>query len=100
MVLGRLDGANLREYLGRGGLWFADDFHDEEEFDQFLQQIQRVLPEALPVELDVSPVFDDSGHLSILMAWNTDAGDGLEWADDPTYPANYSTYAFKFMTNL
>jgi len=33
------------------------------------------------------------------MAWNTDLGDGLEWADDPSYPASYSTYAFKFLTN-
>jgi hypothetical protein len=142
IVLGPLDAANLREYLARGGLWFADDFHGEEEFDQFLQQIERVLPEAVPVELDVShplfhcfydihkviqvtndgiakcrecdqwengpsgkepkvfAVFDDSGRINILMAWNTDLGDGLEWADDPTYPANYSAYAFKFMTNL
>jgi len=27
MVLGPSDITNLREYLARGGLWFADDFH-------------------------------------------------------------------------
>ncbi len=34
------------------------------------------------------------------MAWNTDLGDGLEWADDPDYPAKYSAYSFKFLTNV
>ena len=34
------------------------------------------------------------------MAWNTDLGDGLEWADDPRYPAKYSKYSFMFVTNL
>ena len=47
----------------------------------------------------VFAIFDPDGRISILMAWNTDLGDGLEWADDPSYPANYSTYAFKFLTN-
>ena len=141
MVLGPSDITNLREYLARGGLWFADDFHGDEEFNQFLAQIRRVLPRASPVELDIShplfhcfydieeiiqvtndsiakcpeceqwengpsgkipkvfAVFDQDGRISILMAWNTDLGDGLEWADDPLYPATYSTYAFKFLTN-
>ena len=142
MVLRPEDAENLREYLARGGLWFADDFHGEEEFNQFLEQLERVLPEAMPVEIDTShPLFhcfydidtivqvtndgiakcpmcnqwengptgkipkvfaiqDHRGRISVLMAWNTDLGDGLEWADDPAYPAKYSTYSFKFMTNL
>ena len=142
MVLGSHDISNLRDYLSRGGIWFADDFHGDEEFDQFVQQIQRVLPGASPVELDLShPLFhcfydidkmvqvtndsiakcteceqwengpsgkipkvfaisDPHGRISVLMAWNEDLGDGLEWADDPGYPANYSKYAFKFVTNV
>jgi Domain of unknown function (DUF4159) len=142
MVLEAKDISNLREYLGRGGLWFADDFHGDEEFDLFRKQIQRVLPESSLVELDVShPLFhcfyditeiiqvtnnaiaecrkceqwengpsgrvpkmfavlDKRGRISILMAWNTDLGDGLEWADDPDYPADYSKFAFEFITNL
>ena len=141
MVLGPGDINNLREYLARGGLWFADDFHGDEEFDQFLAQIRRVLPGVSPVELDTShPLFhcfydidkiiqvtndsiakcpeceqwengpsgkipkvfailDQSGRINILMAWNTDLGDGLEWADDRFYPVSYSAYAFKFLTN-
>ncbi len=45
-------------------------------------------------------IFDDLGRMKVLMAWNTDLGDGLEWADDPAYPAVYSTYSFKFLTNV
>ncbi len=142
MVLGPEDAANLQEYLSRGGFWFADDFHGDEEMHQFLRQIDRVVPDATIVELDtthplfhafynidtiiqvtndgiakcrecdqwengpsgripkVFAVYDEHGRINILMAWNTDLGDGLEWADDPTYPANYSTYSFKFLTNV
>jgi hypothetical protein len=142
MILGSKDISNLRDYLSRGGIWFADDFHGDEEFDEFLQQVRRVLPDASPVELDMShPLFhcfydmdqivqvtndsiakcteceqwengpsgkipkvfaisDPHGRINVLMAWNEDLGDGLEWADDPEYPANYSTYAFKFVTNV
>jgi len=142
MVLAPRAVANLREYLARGGLWFADDFHGDEEFDQFLGQLQHVLPGAAPVELDTShPLFhcffdidkiiqvtndsiakcaecdqwengpsgkepkvfailDEKGRISVLMAWNTDLGDGLEWANDPDYPENYSAYAFKFVSNV
>jgi Domain of unknown function (DUF4159) len=142
MVLGPRDVSNLREYLSRGGFWFADDFHGDEEFCQFLEQIHRVLPDASPVELDIShPLFhsfydidkiiqvtnngiaeclecdqwengpsgkdpkvfailDQHQRIIVLMAWNTDLGDGLEWADDPRYPEKYSKYSFKFVTNV
>ena len=142
MRLGPGEISSLREYLARGGLWFADDFHGDEEFDQFVAEIHLVLPEAKIVELSTShPLFhcfynidkivqvtndgiakcstcdqwengesgripkdfavlDKNGRISILMAWNTDLGDGLEWADDPEYPANYSAYAFRFISNV
>jgi hypothetical protein len=142
MILGSADIANLQVYLSRGGIWFADDFHGDEEFDQFVQQIRRVVPGASPVELNTShplfhcfydidnviqvtndsiakcsdceqwengpsgkipkvfAIFDPHGRINVLMAWNEDLGDGLEWADDPGYPGNYSTYAFKFVTNV
>jgi hypothetical protein len=142
MVLRQKDISNLAEYLARGGLWFADDFHGAEEFDQFWEQVQRVLPESSLVELDIShPIFhcfydipeivqvtndgiakcreceqwengpsgkepkvfavlDQRHRIRVLMAWNTDMGDGLEWADDRGYPAEYSTFSFKFITNL
>jgi hypothetical protein len=142
MVLTEDDVVNLREYLSRGGLWFADDFHGDEELEEFLVQLHRVLPDAKPVELDVShPLFhcffdisrviqvtvdhiakckacdqwengpsgkepkvfailDKNQRISVLMAWNTDLGDGLEWADDPAYPSEYSAYSFRFLSNV
>ena len=142
MILGPHEVNNLQLYLSRGGIWFADDFHGDEEFAEFLQQIRRVLPDAKPVELDLShplfhcfydidkviqvtndsiakcdtceqwengpsgkiprifAVFDKNGRINVLMAWNEDLGDGLEWADDPEYPAYYSTFAFKFVSNV
>jgi len=142
MVLAPEDADNLREYLSRGGFWFADDFHGDEELNQFLRQIDRVIPDARIVELDTShPLFhafydidkiiqvtndgiakcrdcdqwengpsgkipkvfavaNDKVRSCVVMAWNTDLGDGLEWADDPSYPAVYSTYSFKFLSNV
>ena len=142
MVLGPREVNNLREYLTRGGLWFADDFHGDEEFEKFMVQLRRVIPDAKPVELTtahplfhcfydidwivqvtndsiakcptcdqwengpsgripkVFAVFDGRGRIIVLLAWNTDLGDGLEWADDPDYPGHYSAYAFKFITNV
>jgi uncharacterized protein DUF4159 len=142
MVLGPHDAANLREYLERGGFWFADDFHGDREFGDFLEQLRLVMPGAQPVELKTShplfhsfydieqiiqvtndgiarcrecdqwengpsgkiprvfALFDSHDRICVLMAWNTDLGDGLEWADDPTYPQAYSAYASKFLTNV
>jgi Domain of unknown function (DUF4159) len=142
MVLGAREVKNLREYLARGGLWFADDFHGDEEFEQYMKQLRRVIPGAKPVELTtnhrlfhcfydidkiiqvtndsiakcsdceqwengpsgripkVFAVFDSRGRIIVLLAWNTDLGDGLEWADDPDYPADYSAYAFRFVSNV
>jgi len=142
MVLGPREVSNLREYLERGGMWFADDFHGDEEFAQFLVQLRQVIPDAKPVELPIShPLFhcffdiesvvqvtnesiakcstceqwengpsgrepkvfavlDPNGRVKVLMAWNNDLGDGLEWADDPQYPPKYSKFAFEFIANV
>jgi hypothetical protein len=142
MNLGPEDIQHLRRYLAQGGFWFADDFHGDEEFQEFMNQVRRVLPEARVVELNTShPLFhcfydiqeiiqvtndaiarcsscdqwengpsgkvakvfavvDDHDQILILMAWNTDLGDGLEWADDRTYPEKYAAFAAKFVTNV
>jgi len=58
MVLGPREVTNIREYLTRGGLWFADDFHGDEEFEQFMVQLRRVIPGAKPIELTTAhPLF-------------------------------------------
>ena len=48
----------------------------------------------------VFAVLDRYQRIMVLMAWNNDFGDGLEWADDPRYPESYSKYSFKFVTNV
>jgi len=47
----------------------------------------------------VKGVFDDKGRLMIAIYGNTDLGDALEWAEDPIYPLEYSTYASKLFLN-
>ena len=41
MILGPADINNLQIYLSRGGIWFADDFHGDEEFDLFVKEVAR-----------------------------------------------------------
>lgn len=48
----------------------------------------------------VKGIFDDEGRLMVLVNWNTDLGDGWEWADHPQYPLRYSTYAYEMGINF
>jgi len=41
----------------------------------------------------VRGIFDDEGRLMVVINQNTDLGDAWEWAEDPWYPLDYSTYA-------
>lgn len=45
-------------------------------------------------------IFDDAGHLMVLINRNTDLGDAWEWADHPQYPAHFSAYAVKLGVNI
>ncbi len=44
-------------------------------------------------------IFDDKGRLLVVINWNTDLGDALEWAEDPYYPLEYSTFASEIFLN-
>ncbi|NIR28754.1 MAG: DUF4159 domain-containing protein [Gammaproteobacteria bacterium] len=48
----------------------------------------------------VRGIFDDEGRLMVAINWNTDLGDAWEWADLPSYPLRYSTYALKIGINF
>lgn len=37
---------------------------------------------------------------TIVLAWNVDLGDGIEWSDYPGYPLKFSDYAIKFFVNI
>jgi hypothetical protein len=45
-------------------------------------------------------VFDDHDRLMVVINWNTDLGDAWEWAEDPWYPLQYSTFAYKMGVNM
>jgi hypothetical protein len=58
----------LREYLKRGGFLFCDDFWGSWEWDNFLQNMSRVLPGAAIVDLPLShPVFHSYYDISRLV---------------------------------
>ena len=48
----------------------------------------------------VKGVFDDDGRLMIVINWNCDLGDAWEWAEDPYYPLEFSTYAYQVGVNM
>lgn len=58
---------NLRAWLLKGGFLVVDDFVQSRALDNFLFQMERVLPGYTAVELDVShPVFDSFFHIETL----------------------------------
>jgi len=45
-------------------------------------------------------IYDDEGRLMVIINFNTDLGDAWEWAEDPRYPLEYSTYAYEMGANM
>jgi hypothetical protein len=45
-------------------------------------------------------IFDDDGELMVVINWNTDLGDAWEWAENPYYPLQRSTFAYQLGVNL
>jgi hypothetical protein len=48
------EAARLREYLFKGGFLWADDFWGTYQWDQWVQQLRKVLPESFPIA-DITP---------------------------------------------
>ena len=48
----------------------------------------------------VKGIEDDNGRLMVIVNWNTDLGDAWEWAEQPDYPLQYSTFAFQMGVNM
>ena len=44
-------------------------------------------------------ILDDDGRLMVVIHWNTDLGDALEWAEDPYYPLDFSRFASELFLN-
>jgi hypothetical protein len=51
-------------------------------------------------EPHVLGIFDDNDRLMVVINWNTDLGDAWEWAEDPYYPLELSTFAYEMGANL
>jgi hypothetical protein len=47
----------------------------------------------------VMGILDDRNRLMVVINWNTDLGDALEWAESPYYPLRYSTFASELFLN-
>ncbi|HSJ15804.1 MAG TPA: DUF4159 domain-containing protein [Longimicrobiales bacterium] len=47
----------------------------------------------------VRGISDDAGRLMVLISWNSDLGDAWEWAEQPCYPLELSTFAFQLGLN-
>jgi len=45
-------------------------------------------------------IFDEKGRLMVVINWNTDLGDAWEWAEQPLYPLQYSTFAYEMGINF
>lgn len=48
----------------------------------------------------VKGIEDEEGRLMVIINWNTDLGDAWEWAEQPDYPLQYSTFAFQMGVNM
>lgn len=77
----------LRTYLLKGGFLVVDDFIDW-HWDNFVEQMHRVLPEGRLVQLDVThPVFDSFFHIKTLDF------------EHPTFPGYHPVYYGIFEEN-
>ncbi|MEX0907843.1 MAG: DUF4159 domain-containing protein [Gemmatimonadota bacterium] len=52
-----------------------------------------------PCQPTVRAMFDEEGRLMMMINWNTDIGDAWEWAEQPYYPTEYSTFAYQMGVN-
>jgi len=121
-TLAEKESERLAEYLARGGFLIVDDFRGGYEWDNFLDQIQRVVPNTpKPLTLE-HPIFhcffdfdrlgdhtpyggltprylalyDGKGRMVAIINHNNDLGDGWEW---PENDEAFSTEAFKLGIN-
>ncbi|TDI96549.1 MAG: DUF4159 domain-containing protein [Caldithrix sp.] len=123
LTLSDLEVQNLREYLLRGGFLMVDDFRWRHEWNNWMREIRKVLPDQELRRLDVShPIFhcffdindinaptpylnelpeywglfDDTGRLMVLINFNNDVGDGWEL---PKETPAFSTRSYKLGIN-
>ena len=93
MALSEGEVIGLRNYLQAGGFLFVDDFWGERQWDQFEQNIRRVLPNHAIVELPLThPLFKSYYNITEILqvpnVGNARAGETTEcWGCEPTIRA-------------
>jgi hypothetical protein len=118
----------LRAYLQKGGFAIFDDF-EQEQWDNFEQQMRRVLPDGRFVQLDQSHqifdvffrmktiefphpmmgliptyfgIFEDndpSKRVMVIANYNNDVAEYWEWSDTGFMPIDLSNEAYKLGVN-
>lgn len=124
-TLSESEAAGLRTYLRKGGFLIVDDFRGS-DWDNFEEQMRRVLPDGRFVTIDRSdPVFtlflgldalnaqdmgnaefrglyednDPTKRLMVLANYNTDIGDYWQWSGDGFLPVSATNEAYKLGVN-
>lgn len=124
LTLSEVEVKRLREYLLRGGFLMVDDFRGVFEWQNWMREIRKVLPDNPIKELNLShpifhcffdlkdiheptpylggvpprylAIFDENDRIMVLINYNNDVGDGWEW---PEEYGKFSTEAFKLGIN-
>ena len=119
---------SVRSYLLRGGFLIFDDF-EREQWLNFEAQMQRVLPEYHPIEIDIDhpifhcffdlktidfphplvPVFptyfgifednDPTKRMLAIVNYNNDVAEYWEWSDTGYFPVDITNEAYKLGIN-
>ena len=128
-VMSDEEAKGLREYLLKGGFLIVDDFmgrewyNFEEQmrrvlpdahivkmdvshpiFDSFfhLQSLEMTYPNRPYINAEFHGIFEDNDpekRLMVIINYNNDIGDYMEWSNDDLYPVNLTNDAYKFAVN-
>ncbi len=121
--------ADLRTYVQKGGFIIFDDFRGSHDWDNFLEVMQRVLPDERPIGLDVThPIFhaffeieslnfvqfydrgqvgffgmfehnDPKQAMQLIANFNNDVSEYWEYSDTGYTPIDLSNEAYKLGVN-
>ena len=129
MVLSDEEAANLRAYVEKGGFIVFDDFAGERQLRNFIEQLRRILPDAVLQQLTSEhPIFnaffrlesldfyhpyqgvqayflgvyednDPDKRLLMIVNFNNDIGESWEFSDSGFIPIEISNVAYKLGVN-
>jgi len=128
-VMSDREAKGLREYLLKGGFLIVDDFmgrewyNFEEQikrvlpgaqivpmdvshpiFDSFfrIESLAMTYPNRPHIQAEFLGIFEDNDatkRLMVIINYNNDIGDYMEWSNDDLYPVNLTNDAYKFAVN-